>query len=61
MQLYHKYSHFLQYEKNNTLYEKYKELSKKDDKVFFGGRLGQYKYYDMDKVIEIALDDLKRM
>ena len=42
-------------EKNNTLYEKYKELSIKQEKVIFGGRLGEYKYYDMDKVIESAL------
>ena len=42
-------------EKNNTLYEKYKELADRDKKVIFGGRLGQYKYYDMDKVIEEAL------
>lgn len=40
---------------NNALYTKYKELSNKDNKVIFGGRLGQYKYYDMDKVIEEAL------
>ena len=42
-------------EKNNTLYEKYKELSIEQEKVIFGGRLGEYKYYDMDKVIESAL------
>lgn len=36
---------------NNTLYEKYLTLSKKDKNVIFGGRLGQYKYFDMDKVI----------
>ena len=42
-------------EKNNGLYEKYKELGEKEDKVIFGGRLGSYKYYDMDKVIEAAL------
>lgn len=42
-------------EKNNQLYEKYKELSSKDKNVIFGGRLGQYKYYDMHKVIEEAL------
>lgn len=42
-------------EKNNTLYEKYKKLSSDNDKVIFGGRLGQYKYYDMHKVIEEAL------
>ena len=42
-------------EKNNQLYKKYKDLSKKTNKVIFGGRLGQYKYYDMDKVIMEAL------
>ena len=42
-------------DKNNELYEKYKKLAEKDNKVIFGGRLGQYKYYDMDKVIEEAL------
>ena len=48
-------------DKNNELYEKYRLLAEKDDKVIFGGRLGKYKYYDMDKVIETALDDLKRI
>ena len=43
-------------EKNNELYDKYKELSEKDTNVIFGGRLGQYKYYDMHKVIEEALN-----
>jgi len=43
-------------EKNTKLYEKYKELAKKEDKVLFGGRLGEYRYYDMDKVIERALE-----
>ena len=42
-------------EKNNNLYEKYKALANTDKKVVFGGRLGEYKYYDMDKVIEKAL------
>ncbi len=42
-------------EKNNNLYEKYRNLANKDEKVIFGGRLGEYKYYDMDKVIEKAL------
>lgn len=42
-------------EKNGMLYEKYKSLSEKEKNVFFGGRLGEYKYYDMDKVIEAAL------
>ncbi|MCM1157248.1 MAG: UDP-galactopyranose mutase [Bacteroidales bacterium] len=43
-------------EENNALYEKYRALADKEDKVIFGGRLGNYKYYDMDKVIEAALD-----
>lgn len=43
-------------EENNALYEKYKALADKEDHVIFGGRLGQYKYYDMDKVIMAALD-----
>lgn len=46
-------------EKNATLYSKYAELASKETKVKFGGRLGEYKYYDMDKVIESALSFLK--
>ena len=42
--------------KNNDLYEKYVELAKDETNVIFGGRLGEYKYYDMDKVIASALD-----
>lgn len=42
-------------EKNSALYEKYRELAAQEQNVIFGGRLGQYKYYDMDKVIEAAL------
>ena len=42
--------------RNNELYSKYKELAEKEKKVLFGGRLGQYRYYDMDKVIAAALD-----
>ena len=42
-------------EKNNSLYEEYKKLASKEKNVLFGGRLGQYRYYDMDKVIENAL------
>ena len=42
-------------EKNTILYAKYKELADKDSKVIFGGRLGQYKYFDMDKVILEAI------
>ena len=45
--------------RNNELYGKYKELAKNDSKVIFGGRLGQYKYYDMHKVIEEALKCVK--
>ena len=40
---------------NNSLYEKYAALAEKEEKVLFGGRLAQYKYYDMDKCIEAAL------
>lgn len=42
-------------EKNGSLYEKYRELAGKEEKVIFGGRLGEYKYYDMDAVIAAAL------
>lgn len=42
-------------DRNNSLYNKYKELASADNKVIFGGRLGEYKYYDMDKIIEEAL------
>lgn len=45
--------------KNNDLYSKYLDYSKKDNKVIFGGRLGLYKYMDMDKIIRKALDDFK--
>ena len=48
-------------EKNNLLYNKYKELAKNTNKVIFGGRLGQYKYYDMDKIIEEALSLAKNI
>ena len=43
-------------EKNGKLYEEYKKLSEKENKVIFGGRLGEYKYYDMDAVIAVALN-----
>jgi UDP-galactopyranose mutase len=42
-------------EKNNALYGKYAELVSQEKKFMFGGRLAEYKYYDMDKVIERAL------
>ncbi len=43
-------------EKNNALYNKYKALADREPGVVFGGRLGEYKYYDMDQVIAAALD-----
>lgn len=43
-------------EKNNCLYEKYKALADKENKVIFGGRLGMYKYYDMHYIISEALE-----
>ena len=46
---------------NNELFEKYKKLSSKDKNIIFGGRLGNYKYYDMDKTIEAALDLAKEI
>lgn len=42
-------------EANSMLYGQYKQLADKESRVLFGGRLGEYKYYDMDKVIEAAL------
>ena len=47
-------------ERNNDLYSKYKSLTDGDSKVIFGGRLGEYKYYDMDKVIEQALNLIRK-
>ena len=43
-------------EKNGALYAQYKELADKEEHIIFGGRLGEYKYYDMDAVIASALD-----
>ena len=43
-------------EKNGKLYSEYRALAEKEEKVIFGGRLGEYKYYDMDAVIASALD-----
>ena len=42
-------------DENNALYKKYEQLASQEKNVIFGGRLGKYKYYDMDKVIEAAL------
>ena len=47
-------------DRNNELYQKYKELADNDSKVYFGGRLGLYKYFDMDKVIAEALNFVKK-
>ena len=48
-------------EKNGRLYEEYKKLADAEENVIFGGRLGEYKYYDMDKVIEVALDTFRNV
>jgi UDP-galactopyranose mutase len=47
-------------EANTSLYEKYKELAENNKNIIFGGRLGNYKYYDMDKVIEVALEAVSK-
>ncbi|MFR5582595.1 MAG: UDP-galactopyranose mutase [[Clostridium] scindens] len=46
-------------EKNNALYERYRELAEKEEHVIFGGRLGMYRYYDMHQVIAEALKCVK--
>lgn len=46
-------------ERNNKLFADHQKLAAQEKKVLFGGRLGQYRYYDMDKVIEAALDMVK--
>ena len=48
-------------EKNTALYEQYKELASHETSILFGGRLGEYKYYDMDKVIASALEKSKEI
>ena len=45
---------------NSALYAEYQKLAAEQGNVIFGGRLGHYRYYDMDKVIRAALDDLKK-
>lgn len=47
-------------EKNGALYKQYKELADKEANIIFGGRLAEYKYYDMDAVIASALDCAKK-
>ena len=46
-------------EKNNTLYEKYRQLADKEPHVIFGGRLGMYRYYDMHQIVSEALKCVK--
>lgn len=48
-------------EKNGKLYQQYKTLADREEKVIFGGRLGEYKYYDMDAVIASALETCKEL
>lgn len=48
-------------DKNSRLYAQYKSLAEKEEKVIFGGRLGEYKYYDMDQVISVALEKVKEL
>ncbi len=48
-------------EKNSALYAEYKAIADKEKSVSFGGRLGQYKYYDMDKVVRAALDAVETL
>lgn len=48
-------------EENTQKYLKYKELSTKETNIFFGGRLAEYKYYDMHQVIESALNFVKKL
>ena len=47
-------------EKNGKLYSEYKKMADKEDKILFGGRLGEYKYYDMDQVIAATLELCER-
>ena len=46
--------------KNSNLYAEYKELAEKEEKVIFGGRLGEYKYYDMDATVASVLDKCEK-
>ena len=48
-------------ERNSALYQKYVELANKNLNVYFGGRLGTYAYYNMDVIIEKALDLVKQL
>ncbi len=46
---------------NSALYAQYQQLAAQQENVIFGGRLGQYRYYDMDKVIWAAMDEVKKL
>ena len=46
--------------KNSLLYSEYKKLADAENKVIFGGRLGEYKYYDMDQVIAAVLEKCEK-
>ncbi|MBR1683770.1 MAG: UDP-galactopyranose mutase, partial [Clostridia bacterium] len=46
---------------NNAVYEAYRKRAQALDRVIFGGRLGEYKYYDMDKTIEVVLSKAKEV
>lgn len=47
-------------DQNNKLFEEYKKLADQEKNIIFGGRLGNYKHYDMDKVIEAALETAEK-
>ena len=46
---------------NSALYAQYQQLAAQQENMIFGGRLGQYRYYDMDKVIRAAMDELEKL
>jgi len=46
---------------NNRMYQEYKEMANNYPNIYFGGRLGDYKYYDMDKVIDLALNFVENL
>ena len=48
-------------DKNAELYEKYRALAEKEENIIFGGRLGEYRYYDMDKVIRSVFEKIKQL
>ena len=52
---------YVRLEKIQRLYSQYAELAKKEKMVIFGGRLAEYKYYDMDDVIRSALDCVNKV